>query len=180
MSEHGCGSNGGCCGGASHDSGGCGGCGGGCGGGTVASPDKNPLEVTITPQEEQFLEKLAQSPFLPVAMFLLRHLKDANQHMSLAPVYLETGTESLEEVKMCGQILLGLEDKNIVSLDYDSPLEGSDPSIFQTSQAFARLSETVTYVNQEEPDSFAPPEIVYGSVGLTAIGDLVLEQLRFT
>ncbi len=174
MSENGCG--GGC---GSHGSGGCGGCGshgaGGCGGGSGIPDSNNPLEVMITPLEEAFLQKLAQCPFLPVAQFLLR-AKDpaAETHMSLEPVFLETGEEEFPDIKRQAEVILMLAQKNIVSLDYDSPLEGSDPAIY--AKAFQVLCDAVTQSEGE----FYPPELVQGSVCLTAIGDVVVEQLDFT
>ncbi|MFI3253240.1 MAG: hypothetical protein R3Y63_02705 [Eubacteriales bacterium] len=174
MSEHGCG--GGC---SSHNSGGCGGCGshgaGGCGGGSGIPDSDNPLEVMITPQEEIFLQKLSQCPFLPVAQFLLR-AKDPNEqgHMSLEPVFVETGDEDFSEIKRQAEVILILAQKNIVSVDFDAPLEGSDYSIFNNS--FQTLSNAVA----DSQEEFYPPEMVCGSVCLTAVGDIVVEQLDFT
>lgn len=180
MAGHQCGGGEGCCGGSKHGAdGGCG-CGGGCGG-AVPPSDNNPLQVTIHPLEEAFLAKLAQTPFLPVAQFVL-HSQNPTQdpHMSLEPVYLETGKETLEEVKKIGEVMLSLADKNIISLDYDRPLEGSDPNLFQASEAFAMLQKTVEEGKTEENFPYEPPVIFPGSVCLTALGDLVIEQLDFS
>lgn len=169
-----CGS--GCCGGANHDQEtGCCGCSGG-------MPQENsPLELRISPPEEAFLSKLAQCPFLPVAEFFISSSKtDDFTNLALSPVFLETGEETLEEIKIIGQILLGLEEKNIISLDFDSPLEGSDPNLFYNSHAFALLKKTVEEGNVNEGFLFDTPTIELGSVCLTAIGDLVVEQLDFT
>ncbi len=173
MSEHGCG---GCCGG--HDKGeshhGCGGCGGGCGG------NADPLQVHITPEEEKILEKLAQCPFLPVAQFLLKSSQsDHLTNLALSPVYLETGKETLPQIKEIGQILLDLEEKDLISLDFNSPLEGSDPRLFQDSDAYHLLEKTVEEGKATGEFLFDAPEIEFGSLCLTALGDLVIEQLDF-
>lgn len=181
MSEHQCGSGDSCCGGSSHSSGGCGGCGGGCGGGAVPQNSENPLEVHISPAEEAFLAKLSQCPFLPVVQMVLRsNIPETQPHMSLEPVFLETGDEALEQVKLTGQTLLMLEDKNIISLDYTCPLEGSDYSLFQNSAAFALLVDTIEQGKSDPDFPYSPPEIVEGSVCLTAIGELVIDQLDFS
>lgn len=176
MSEHGCG---GCCGGDNHGTShsGCGG--GGCGGGEgCCSSNSGPLEVHISPEEEQFLQKLAQCPFLPVAQFLLKSSQsDHLCNMALAPVYLETGKETLPEIKALGQVLLDLEDKNIISIDYDSPLEGCDQSLFTNSDAFHLLEQTVAEGKETGEFLFDAPAIDFGSLCLTAVGDLVIEQL---
>lgn len=173
MSEHGCG---GCCGGHDHteESHGCGGCGGGCGG------QSQPLEVHITPQEEAFLSKLAQCPFLPVAQFLLKSKQsDHLTNLALSPVYLETGKETLPQIKEIGQVILSLEDKDLLSLDFDQALEGSDPRLFQDSDAYHLLEKTVEEGKATGEFLFDLPLIEFGSIGLTPMGELVIEQLDF-
>ena len=68
-------------------------------------------ELTLTEQEVDFLNTLAQIPFLPVA----RKMGD------LTPVYLEEGTDKTEHYSL---ILQCLEKKGLISLDYDKPLSG--------------------------------------------------------
>ena len=72
--------------------GGCSGCGG---------------ALTLTTGERDFLMELAQTPFLPVA------------RKEETPVYLEAGEENREAF---AALLLGLERKGLVSLDYDIPM----------------------------------------------------------
>ena len=78
--------------------GGCSGC-GGCGG-----------TLTLTAGERDFLMELAQIPFLPVA-------RKASEE---TPVYLEAGEENRD---LFSALLLGLERKGLVSLDYDIPMK---------------------------------------------------------
>lgn len=66
-------------------------------------------ELVLTEPEMEFLKKLGQCAFLPVA----RTLGD------LTPVYLEEGDR--EEMSL---VLQCLEKKGLVSLDYDKPLKG--------------------------------------------------------
>lgn len=68
-------------------------------------------ELVLTGKEIDFLKKLGQIPFLPVA----RNMGD------LTPVYLEDGDR--EEMSL---ILQCLEKKGLISLDYDLPLRGYD------------------------------------------------------
>lgn len=92
----GCGNCSGCSGCAS--GGGCSGC-GGCGG-----------TLTLTAGERDFLMELAQIPFLPVA-------RKASEE---TPVYLEAGEENRD---LFSALLLALERKGLVSLDYDIPMK---------------------------------------------------------
>lgn len=77
-----------------HNCGACGSCGGG--------------ELLLTPAELDLLERLAQTPFLPVGK-------------GEYPVYLEEAARSPSE---WGAALLALEQKGLIRLDYDLPLKG--------------------------------------------------------
>ena len=79
----------------------CGGCGscGGCG-----------MELELTEKELALLGTFAQAPFLPVA-------RKASEE---TPVYLEAGEENREAF---AALLLALERKGLVSLDYDIPMK---------------------------------------------------------
>ena len=83
---------------------GCSGCaaGGSCGGCGRA--------LTLTSGERDFLMELAQVPFLPLA-------RKASEE---SPVYLEAGEENRD---LFSALLLGLERKGLVSLDYDIPMK---------------------------------------------------------
>ncbi|MGN0977018.1 MAG: hypothetical protein ACI4PH_03100 [Faecousia sp.] len=72
-------------------------------------------ELVLTGKEIDFLKKLGQIPFLPVA----RNLGD------LTPVYLEDGDP--EEMSL---ILQCLEKKGLISLDFDKPLRGFDQTAY--------------------------------------------------
>ena len=91
----------------------CGGCGGNCGscGGCAKA-------LELTGMEIDFLEKLGQIPFLPVA----RRADD------MVPVYLEDQDYTREEYSL---ILQCLEKKGLVSMDYDKPLGLFDDSAYK-------------------------------------------------
>lgn len=72
-------------------------------------------ELVLTGKEIDFLKKLGQIPFLPVA----RNMGD------LTPVYLEDGDQ--EEMSL---ILQCLEKKGLISLDFDKPLRRCDQSAY--------------------------------------------------
>ena len=75
-------------------------------------------ELTLTQQEIDFLNTLAQIPFLPVARIMGED----------TPVYLEEGIDRAEAYSL---ILQCLEKKGLVSLDYDTPLTGFDHSQYE-------------------------------------------------
>lgn len=67
-------------------------------------------ELTLTPGELRVLETLSQVPFLPIG-----RRADGTEPVCPADPDPETGL-----------VLLCLEKKNLVSLDYDRPLKGFD------------------------------------------------------
>ena len=97
-------------------------------------------QLTLTDGEIDILKKLGQIPFLPVA----RKADD------MTPVYLEDSDFSREEYSLILQVL---EQKGLISLDYDKPL-----SHF-AMQAYAGFP-------------------VHGSMALTQRGQTVLEILE--
>ena len=112
------------------------GCNGNCGscGGCAAT-------LSLTQWELDMLDALSQCPFLPVA-------RKASEE---TPVYLEEDAHSIAEY---GLILLCLEKKGLISLDYDKPLKGFDDG------AYAAFP-------------------IRGSMGLTQRGQQVLEMLEY-
>ena len=72
-------------------------------------------ELTLTQLEVDFLNRLAQYAFLPVA----------RKMGNLEPVYLEEG----EPAEMT-LLLQCLEKKGLISLDYDKPLRGFDETAY--------------------------------------------------
>lgn len=96
--------------------------------------------LELTQGEIDFLMALGQFAFLPVA----RRSDD------MVPVYLEEDRYTKEEYSLILQVL---EQKNLVSLDYDKPLKNLD------------MSKYASYP-------------VKGSVALTARGQSVVEMLE--
>ncbi len=97
-------------------------------------------QLMLTQPELDFLKKLGQIPFLPVA----RKAGD------MLPVYLEDGDGPAE---LYTRILVNLEAKGLISLDYDKPLLGVDMTAYA-------------------------PYPIQGSIALTAWGQQVLETLE--
>ena len=86
------------------------------------------------------LQALGQIPFLPIA----RNAED------MTPVYLEDSQYTKEEYSLILQVL---EQKSLISLDYDKPLKGTNMDAYKGYP-------------------------VYGSMALTAKGQTVVEMLE--
>ena len=96
-------------------------------------------ELVLSQPEIDFLNDLAENAFLPVAR------KAADN----TPVYLEKSDQSREQYSL---ILICLEKKGLISIDFDMPLSGADMS------AYAGFP-------------------IHGSIALTARGQEVLDVL---
>lgn len=98
---------------------GCNGCGGDCAscGGNCPSCGGCGGALFLTPGEIAMLRRLGQIPFLPIA----RRIDTVD------PVYLEDTDKSVTEY---GLILMCLEKKGLISLDFDRPLAGFDDSAY--------------------------------------------------
>ena len=97
-------------------------------------------QLTLTDMELHMLRTLGQIPFLPIA----RKAED------MTPVYLEDTVYSQAEYSLILQVL---EQKGLISLDYDKPLSGVDMSAYNGYP-------------------------VHGSMALTARGQTVLELIE--
>ena len=103
----------------------CGSCSGNCGscGGCAKA-------LLLTQGEMDMLRLLGQIPFLPIA----RRADD------MVPVYLEDGTEKKEQYSLILQVL---EQKGLVSLDYDRPLPHADLSAYAAYPVKGSMALTV-------------------------------------
>ncbi len=86
--------------------------------GNCASCGGCARELVLTLWEIEFLRKLGQIPFLPVA----RNMGD------LDPIYLEEQDHSVAEYSL---LLQTLEKKGLISLDFSIKLKNFDDSLYQ-------------------------------------------------
>lgn len=96
-------------------------------------------ELVLSQPELDLLYDLAENAFLPVA----RSAADSK------PVYLEDDEQSKEQYTL---ILICLEKKGLISIDFDKPLQGADMSAYKNYP-------------------------IHGSFALTARGQEVLDVL---
>jgi len=148
----------------------------GYGGGCNSCPSCHSIE--LTEGERSFLSELAQVPFLPLACFLMASTKPAyTETVALSPVYLLHENETLARVKETRLILLALQAKGLVSLDYHQPLQGCGYEVYQNSNLYRGFAAMVRAGIQKDGLLFDLPELELGSVALTALGQQAVEQL---
>lgn len=147
-----------------------------CGCGCSSGHHSEPTE--ISEQEHSLLHSFIHHPYLPLARFLMASTKSSHiESIALAPVYLTDNTLSVSEVRQVGDILTGLEDKGIISLDYNIPLSNYDYSPYHDSAAFRALEDVVREGSQQEGFLFDRAIIETGSMALTEFGQQVMSQL---
>lgn len=101
-------------------------------------------EGGLTQAQRAFLDELSHHHFLPVARFLVEStVEDDFSCVALAPVYLRGPEETMAWVKETGAMLLDLEEKGYLTLDYGDPLEGYAYQEYRDSQLYAYFCKTV-------------------------------------
>lgn len=146
-----------------------GGCSGGC----------RDRTLYITGDEREFLMKLAEIPFLPLTRFVMRSSGDDEAvSVTLAPVYLNSKNDSPDTVKKTGEILLSLEDKYLITLDYDLPLQNGDYSIYDESRVYREFCESVRAGVSAGGIVYDLPVLQRGSMALTTLGQDALDSFE--
>ena len=129
-----------------------------------------------TQGEKAFLEKLAKTPLLEVAQLLMRSTKSEHfERIALAPVHLEGRGDTMEQVRQTAQALQALEEKGIIAIDYDTPVEGSDYRIYHESEIYRYLVSTLEEAAANPDFVFNVAHMECGSLALTELGQALLE-----
>ncbi|QIB69671.1 hypothetical protein Ami103574_10205 [Aminipila butyrica] len=146
----------------------CGGCHGG----------HHQTEIQVSDEEIEFLKELAQTPYLPLARFVLKSSKSSHlESVALAPVYLHDIDDSMETVKSMAAVLEALESKGLITLDYEEPLENGNYEDYSGSSLYAYFKETVAQAQGNDDFLFDIPNLEFGSIALTYLGQAAVESL---
>lgn len=144
---------------------------------TPLDPAAIPAEaasIELTGRELAVLLTIEGVGCLPVARLLAtRSDEDEVVIDCLSPVYLYDRTDTLDEVKETGALLRGLEEKGLLSLDYDRPILNYDDSLYTQSDLFAYFQRTVQEASGREGFLCDTAEIEVGSMALTELGSVV-------
>lgn len=135
-------------------------------------------EIQLSQEEIAFMNQLAQSPYLPLARFIVKSTKsDHLESVALAPVYINNRADSMEMVKHMGTVLKSLEGKGLITLDYELPLENGDYTDYSQSELYAYFKETVAQAKGKEEFLYDIPSLELGSIALTYLGQIAIENL---
>jgi hypothetical protein len=151
-----------------HGDGGCECCSGSCGDGVIY----------ITEDEHAFLKALAQRSFLPLARFMMTSSKSEDlESVALAPVFMTDPGDAMETVKKIGRTLTDMEEKGLITLDYDIPIQDEPYAVYKESGLFKDFCDVVGEGKKNDAFLFDQPVLETGSIALTALGHAALESL---
>lgn len=122
----------------------------------------------LTEAEAAFLHELEHHHYLPVARFLVESSTEPDfTAVALAPVYLRHKGEEMAWVKETGKLLLGLEEKGYLTLDYGYELEGYPYEEYKTSELYAYFCRTMEEAQGREGFLGDTPVLELGSIAPT-------------
>ncbi|QAT42349.1 hypothetical protein [Aminipila luticellarii] len=134
--------------------------------------------IQLSEEEIEILTELAQTPYLPLAQFVLKSSQSSHlESVALAPVYLHDRNDSMDTVRRTADVLKALEAKGLLTLDYEEPLENGDYTDYSDSTLYAYFKETVMQAKGKENFLFDMADLELGSIALTHIGQIAVENL---
>ena len=129
------------------------------------------LAVEVNGNELAILKTVEAVGCLPVARFIATNSEEEEVVIDcLSPVYLYDTTDTMEEVKAIGAVLQGLEDKGLMSLDYDMPIVDFDYSMYVESDLYAYFEKTMLEAQGREGFLCDTAGIELGSMAVTELG----------
>ena len=151
----------------------------GCGCGHHHHHDPRPiteqaLSVEVSGNELAILKTVEAVGCLPVARFVATKSDEEEVVIDcLSPVYLYDEHDTMEDVKAIGAVLKGLEEKNLLSLDYDMPIVEFDYSMYTNSDLYAYFVDTIAEAKGREGFLCDTAQIELGSMAVTELGEQV-------
>lgn len=123
----------------------------------------------LTEAQAAFLHELGHHHFLPVARFLMESSQEGDfSSVALAPVFLRGPEETMEWVKETGAMLLDLEQRGWITLDYDYPLERYTYAEYKQSKLYAYFCSTVEEAKGQSGFLGDTPVLELGSIAPVA------------
>ena len=131
----------------------------------------------LSDEEAVLLRLVGRYSCLPLTRFVLTSSKDESLNLSaLQPVAINDESESMETVKQRGLALLSLEDKGLITLDYDIPIAAYDYEGYKKSAVFVQLQQAAQEAASKPGFLFDTASIEMGSMALTDMGDMILSS----
>lgn len=131
----------------------------------------NTENSELTDSQADILLAIQQRGFLPVARFAYGSSKNEEAFaVALSPVYIADPKDSMEKVKANGALFASLEDRGLITLDYDLPLKGYAYEEYHQSELYAYFVDTVRESVEKHNSVMDTPILELGSMALTEEG----------
>lgn len=136
-------------------------------------------EMTISHEEADILFKLVRHNYLPVCQFVMGiSTEEEMKVVALSPVLISHTNDDINTVRGRGKILLALEQKGLIALDYDIPLGSYDYGDYKKSPAFTYFMEMINEGKSKEGFLFDTAELETGSIALTDLGKMIVGEIQ--
>lgn len=136
-------------------------------------------KITLNPIEKSVLLEFLQIPYFPISRFIMSSSKESEaRFVCLEPVYLENREDSMEKVKEIGAVLSKMEEKGLLTLDYDIALEGYDYDLHTGSELYGYFKKTVEEGAKKARFLCDTAEIEAGSMALTEYGEQMAKKIE--
>lgn len=137
----------------------CGGCG---------THNQKVESLELNEAERDFVKQLEVHCYLPVVQFVVQDTTDPMfKLIAFSPVYLENKIDSMEKIQEMGKMLVNLQKKKILTLDYHLSLQGYAYGEYLQSEAFLTFAKSVEEEMQQEESTGVFATIQKGSMALT-------------
>lgn len=132
------------------------------------------MAVQVSGNELAILKTVEAVGCLPVARFVATKSDEEEVLIDcLSPVYLYDAADTMEDVKAIGAVLRGLEEKGLMSLDYDMPIVDFDYSMYTGSDLYAYFVDTIAEAKGRDGFLCDTAQIELGSMAVTELGEQV-------
>lgn len=129
-------------------------------------------DTNLSQEQISFLQKIAQHRCLPVAQFVVKStIENDFESVALPAVFLNSPTDTMQEVKEFGEFLRQLENQGMLTLDYDMELKGYSYNEYHTSDLYKLFCKTVAEGTGQQGFLGDTPFLELGSMALTEIAE---------
>ncbi|MDL2206126.1 hypothetical protein LJC33_04355 [Eubacteriales bacterium OttesenSCG-928-N13] len=121
--------------------------------------------------QQNMLLALHERNYLPLAQFTMSSTQEDEVYaVALAPVYLGTPDDDMQQVKQLGEQLMELSNAGLITLDYDIPIEGYPYQEYNDSALFRFFQDTVKEGSTMHGSLFDTANLELGSMAITELG----------
>lgn len=151
-------------------------CGCGCHGSSASATPK-AADTRLSANQIHFLQHLYHYKALPVAQYIMKSSQNSEfEVVALSPVFIRDPHDSMDLIKEAGRFLLTLEDKGMLTLDYDYELSGYAYEEYSCSDSFQYFCTTVEEGRKIEGNFGDTAHLERGSMALTPVAEAFIKN----